>query len=136
MTDWSRQFETLHQIISFRLLGNARKATLKNVAMFLGQPEYKIQAWKGGQCPVFNDCVMLAKEHGFNPEWILLGTGNPLTEEGEKIQADFQILNSRFWFSNFLEDNFPDETEQKFFMTWLMEGFTAWRKSKKLSDTE
>ncbi|MCX4310705.1 MAG: hypothetical protein OSJ28_10535 [Desulfovibrio sp.] len=76
--EWSQQFEILHKIISQRLSEQGKKGTMKNASAFLGIPEHKYQAWKGGQRPVTEDLRMLAQEFEFNPDWLLIGKGKPV----------------------------------------------------------
>lgn len=78
--DWPQQFEIIYKIFSTRLLENDQRASLTNIAKLLDIPFHKLQSWQKGQKPVREDLVKLAREHGFNCDWLLLGIGKPLQE--------------------------------------------------------
>ena len=84
---WSEQAEQFQRIMTQKLSESGKKYTQAAAAEFLGIPVHLYRAWLKGQWPVSEDLQMLAKEHEFRPDWLLLGVGEPL-QQRKKGAAD------------------------------------------------
>ena len=80
---WSEQTEQFQRIMTQKLSESGKKYTQAAAAEFLGIPVHLYRAWLKGQCPVSEDLQMLAREHEFRPDWLLLGVGEPLQQRKE-----------------------------------------------------
>lgn len=77
--EWSEQAVIFKKIISTWLVKEGEKYSHRAAAEYLGVTPQKYTAWiKSGQRPVAEDMRMLAREHEFSANWLLLGVGDPL----------------------------------------------------------
>ena len=84
---WSEQTEQFQRIMTQKLSESGKKYTQAVAAEFLGIPVHLYRAWLKGQWPVSEDLEMLARDHEFRPDWLLLGVGEPL-QQRQKGAAD------------------------------------------------
>ena len=77
--EWKEQAEIFEKIVSTWLATKGIKYSHRTAAEYLGVTPPKYSAWvKSGQRPVAEDMRMLAREHEFSANWLLLGVGEPL----------------------------------------------------------
>lgn len=77
--EWTEQAKIFEKIVATWLTKEGVKYSHRAAAEYLGVTQPKYSAWvKSGQRPVAEDMRMLAREHEFSANWLLLGVGDPL----------------------------------------------------------
>ena len=77
MTEWTKQLDFIRKKISVYLVEKNIPFTYKDAELFLCVSKNKWQAWAKGQRPSADDLQKIAAKLDLNPEWLLMGTGDP-----------------------------------------------------------
>ena len=93
---WLEQYEIIKNKISDRLAINRRNYSAVNAAALLGVSRGKVRSWEAGQRPSADDLEKMAQILGLRPAWLLLGKGDPESDNVAPVKAkDRSAVNAK-----------------------------------------
>lgn len=102
---WER-YDFIAKIVASKLEEQGFGFSMARMAEFLGVSASKIQKWKEGQVPAYDDLQMIAQSLGLSSEWLLLGVGDPIYKhKSPKFNPDYvDICDTLFEWLRYLGD--------------------------------